>query len=67
VANVLIKSLDELTVARLNARAARTHRSLQTELRTILERAAMTETIDTRLLAASSATGSTPSDRHHRR
>jgi plasmid stability protein len=40
VANVLIERLDELAVARLNARAARTHRSLQTELWTILERAA---------------------------
>lgn len=52
MAEVLIRNLDERTVARLKERAARNDRSLQAELQTIVERAAMMETIDAKVLAA---------------
>lgn len=52
MANVLIRNLDERTVARLKERAARNDRSLQAELQTIVERAAMMEVIEGRVLAA---------------
>lgn len=40
MAQVLVRQLDPDTVQRLKARAKRNHRSLQAELRDILERAA---------------------------
>lgn len=52
MAEVLIRNLDEETVARLKQRAARNDRSLQAELQTILERAAMVDVIEGRALAA---------------
>ena len=52
MAEVLIRNLDERTVARLKERAARNDRSLQAELQTIVERAAMMEPVDSRVLAA---------------
>lgn len=52
MAEVLIRNLDERTVARLKERAARNDRSLQAELQTLVERAAMMEAIDARILAA---------------
>lgn len=50
MAQVLIRNLDEKTVDKLKARAARNGRSLQAELRVILERAAEA-VIDPRVLA----------------
>jgi plasmid stability protein len=41
MAKVLIRDLDDRTVARLKKRAARNGRSLQTELHSIVARAAM--------------------------
>lgn len=52
MAEVLIRNLDDQTVARLKQRAARNDRSLQAELQTILERAAMVDVIEGRALAA---------------
>jgi len=52
MAKVLIRNLDERTVARLKERAARNDRSLQAELHTIVERAATMNPIDGRVLAA---------------
>jgi plasmid stability protein len=52
MAELLIRDLNERTVIRLKARAARNGRSLQAELQMIVERAAMTELIDGRVLAA---------------
>jgi antitoxin FitA len=52
MAKVLIRNLDERTVARLKERAARNDRSLQAELQTIVERAATMEPIEGRVLAA---------------
>jgi plasmid stability protein len=52
MAKVLIRDLDDRTVARLKERAARNGRSLQAELHTIVERAAMIESIEGRALAA---------------
>lgn len=52
MAEVLIRNLDERTVARLKERAARNDRSLQAELVTILERAAITDVVEGRALAA---------------
>lgn len=52
MAEVLIRNLDERTVARLKERAARNDRSLQAELVTILERAATTDVVEGRALAA---------------
>jgi plasmid stability protein len=51
VAAILIRNLDERTVARLKARAARNRQSLQAELRAILERAAAMNVIESRTLA----------------
>jgi plasmid stability protein len=50
MAQVLIRNLDERTVEKLKARAARNGRSLQAELQFILERAA-DAVIDPRALA----------------
>jgi plasmid stability protein len=52
MAQVLIRNLDEQTVDKLKARAARHGRSLQTELQAILERAAETDVVNARALAA---------------
>jgi plasmid stability protein len=52
MAKVLIRNLDERTVRRLKRRALRNDRSLQAELQTIVERAALADVIDTRDLAA---------------
>lgn len=52
MAQVLIRNLNERTVERLKARAARNQRSLQAELQVILERVAETDAIDARALAA---------------
>ena len=52
MANVVIRNLDEQTVDRLKKRAARNERSLQAELREIVERAAAVDAIDARALAA---------------
>jgi plasmid stability protein len=50
--NVLIRNLDDKILKRLKKRAARDGRSLQAELKAILERAAMADVIDARGLAA---------------
>ena len=52
MAKVLIRDLDERTIARLKERAARNKRSLQAELHTIVERAALMNVLDSRLVAA---------------
>lgn len=52
MARVLIRNLDERTVARLKERAARNERSLQAELQMIVERAAVIDVIEGRALAA---------------
>jgi plasmid stability protein len=52
MARVLIRDLDERTVGKLKARAARNNRSLQAELKTIVERAAAIDVIDSRAAAA---------------
>lgn len=52
MARVLIRDLDERTVARLKARAARNGRSLQAELQLVVERAAFSDVIESRELAA---------------
>lgn len=52
MANVTVRNLDEQTIARLKNRAARNDRSLQAELRQILERAALADVIDARAVAA---------------
>lgn len=52
MARVLIRDLDEGTVARLKSRASRNGRSLQAELQIIVERAAAVDIVDTRGLAA---------------
>ena len=52
MAKVLIRNLDERVVARLKDRAARNDRSLQAELQMIVERAAMTDIVEGRALAA---------------
>lgn len=52
MANVLIRNLDDRTVARLKKRAARNERTLQAELQAILERAATIDFSDGRALAA---------------
>lgn len=52
MAEVLIRNLDERTVTRLKQRAARNARSLQAELQTIIERAAMVEVVESRTVAA---------------
>lgn len=50
--NVLIRDLDDKIVKRLKQRAARNDRSLQAELKAIIERGAMVDVIDARALAA---------------
>jgi plasmid stability protein len=52
MAKVLIRDLDERTVERLKKRAARNRRSLQAELQLIVERAAATDIVDSRDVAA---------------
>ena len=52
MAQVLIRNLDDKAVNRLKARAARNGRSLQAELQVILERAAETDVVDGRAVAA---------------
>jgi antitoxin FitA len=52
MAKVLIRNLNEQTVETLKQRAARNGRSLQAELHQIVERAAATDAIDGRALAA---------------
>lgn len=52
MARVLIRDLDEGTVERLKARAARNSRSLQAELQMIVERAAVVDIIESRAVAA---------------
>jgi antitoxin FitA len=51
MARVLIRDLDERTIARLKERAARNNRSLQAELHLIVERAAVANMVDSRSLA----------------
>lgn len=52
MAKVLIRNLDERIVGRLKKRALRNDRSLQAELQTIIERAAWSDVIEARRLAA---------------
>ena len=52
MARVLIRDLDERAVEKLKARALRNGRSLQAELQFIVERAATTDMIDRRGVAA---------------
>lgn len=52
MARVLIRDLDDRAVARLKARAKRNGRSLQAELKWIVERAAALDVLDARDLAA---------------
>jgi antitoxin FitA len=52
MARVLIRDLDDRIVDKLKARAARNGRSLQAELQMIVERAAATDVVDCRRLAA---------------
>jgi antitoxin FitA len=52
VAKVLIRDLDERTIAKLKERAARNNRSLQAELHTTVERAAVLNMVDSRSVAA---------------
>lgn len=52
MARVLIRDLDDRTVERLKARAARNGRSLQAELQLIVERAAETDMAVSREVAA---------------
>jgi plasmid stability protein len=52
MARVLIRDLDERVVSRLKARAARNNRSLQAELQMIVERAAATDVMESRAVAA---------------
>ena len=50
--NILIRDLSPETISLLKARAHRNGRSMQSELKNILERAAQSETLDTALLSA---------------
>ncbi|MEK6373716.1 MAG: plasmid stabilization protein [Acidobacteriota bacterium] len=52
MADVLIRGLDDKILKRLKQRAARNGRSLQAELKAIVERGAMVDVIDARALAA---------------
>ncbi len=52
MARVLIRDLSQRTVERLKARAARNGRSLQAELQIIVERAAATDIVESRAVAA---------------
>ncbi len=46
MAQILVRNLDERIVKRLKARARRNERSLQAELKSILENSAQTERLD---------------------
>ncbi len=52
MARVLIRDLEDRTVERLKARAARNGRSLQAELQMIVERAAAVDVVDSGKVAA---------------
>jgi plasmid stability protein len=52
MAKVLIRDLDERVVDRLKKRATRNGRSLQAELQMIVERAAATDIVESRDVAA---------------
>jgi plasmid stability protein len=52
MAKVLIRDLDERTITKLKERAARNNRSLQAELHTIVERAAVMDMGNSRAIAA---------------
>jgi plasmid stability protein len=52
MAKVLIRDLDDRTVERLKKRASRNRRSLQAELQLIVERAAASDVIESRSVAA---------------
>jgi len=52
MANVLIRNVDEQTIVKLKNRAARNDRSLQAELQQVLERAATSDAVDGRAVAA---------------
>jgi len=52
MASVLVRNLDERVVSRLKKRARQNDRSLQAELKIILERAAAADVADFRSLAA---------------
>ncbi len=50
--NILIRDLSPETVKRLKSRAHRNGRSMQSELKSIIERAAQTESLDAAILSA---------------
>jgi plasmid stability protein len=50
--NILIRDLSPETITLLKARAHRNGRSMQSELKNILDRAAQTEALDAALLSA---------------
>ena len=50
--NILIRDLSTETIRLLKARAHRNGRSMQSELKNIIEKAAQTESLDTALLSA---------------
>lgn len=52
MAQVMVRELDRRVVERLKARARRNGRSLQAELKGVLEQAARTDLVATRALAA---------------
>jgi plasmid stability protein len=52
MADILIRDLDDKVLKRLKRRAARDGRSLQAELKAIIERGATVDIIDARALAA---------------
>ena len=52
MARVSIRGLDRRTIERLKERASRNHRSLQAELRIILERASVIDVLESRTVAA---------------
>ncbi len=51
MAEVLIRDLDEKTIEAIKRHAARNNRSLQAELKTIVERAALMDILDSREVA----------------
>jgi plasmid stability protein len=50
--NILIRNLSTETIRHLKARAHRNGRSMQSELKNIIEKAAQSESLDTALLSA---------------
>lgn len=52
MSRLLIRDVSEAAVERLKTRAARNGRSLQAELKSIVERAAMVDAVESRTLAA---------------